>query len=349
MEITGINDIQELVVYGFLDWKSLGEVGVDFDGDLAIFNYTPKAQYEGRWNVFECVSRGLILNIKTGEVIARPFDRFWNWLEGGRCSSGHIVNVTEKIDGSMGTLYRVNGEYHIATRGAFHSEQAEWATKFINANFELHGLPTELTLVFEIVYPENRIVLDYGNRQDIVLLAARNRFTGEFLPFFPNVYEMAYKYGFSLPRTFQFNDIVNIIEKTGAMGLEEGEGFVVEFSDGQRFKFKADRYLELHRLISRLSYKSAVLAVFSGNVEEYRQRVPEEFLGDFNGWVLDVEKRMAQIRETITEVYGIAPKETRKDFAIWSNKNHRDIAPYLFAMLDNKPIEPLMLRMEFSQ
>ena len=53
-------------------------------GELAIFNYTKAAQFAERWNFFERVSRGLILNAVTGEVVARSFDKFFNWGEGGR-------------------------------------------------------------------------------------------------------------------------------------------------------------------------------------------------------------------------------------------------------------------------
>jgi RNA ligase len=154
-EITSISDIQSLVISGFNNWKQYGEVTVTESADLLIFNYNPKAQYEGRWNFFERVSRGLIIQRHTGEIVARAFDKFFNWFENGRRSSGHIVSITEKTDGSLGILYRINGDYHIATRGSFHSEQAQWATKYLRDNFNLSDLPKEITLLFEIVYPEN--------------------------------------------------------------------------------------------------------------------------------------------------------------------------------------------------
>jgi RNA ligase len=233
-EIATLADIQTLASSGFEDWKQYGEVSVDSDGDLLIFNYTPKAQYEARWNFFERVSRGLIVNRATGEIVARPFDKFFNWSEDGRYAAGHIVTATEKMDGSLGILYRLNDGYRIATRGAFHSEQAEWATKFLNANVDLNDLPNDLTLLFEIIYPENRVVVDYHGEEKLVLLAARNRVTGDYLPFFPGVYELGQKYGFPLPKVFAFNNVSDIIRVTGSLSVDE-EGYVIEFSDGQRF------------------------------------------------------------------------------------------------------------------
>jgi RNA ligase len=348
VKIESVGDIRDLLVSGLDDWKSLGEVSITRHGDLSIFNYTAKAQYEGTWNFFETVSRGLIINSKTGEIVARPFDKFWNWLERGKRSSSHIVTVTEKVDGSLGILYRTNNGYKIATRGSFESEQAKWAADFLGDNFSMPDLPDELTLLFEIVYPENRVILDYGGREDLVLLAARNRLTGDYLPFFPSVYELADRYGFSLPRVFTFNDITGIIEKTGMMGLEEGEGFVVEFSDGQRFKFKADRYLELHKAISGLSLKTAARAVLGNRVDEYHDIIPEEFLKEFDEWVCRVKSKVGEVAELVSGAFSQAPRDTRKDFAIWVNKNHRELAPYLFYMLDGKDISPLIFKQEFD-
>lgn len=71
---------------GFTDWQRYGNVTVRRKDDLLIFNYNTMAQYEGRWNFFERVSRGLIINHQTGEIVARAFDKFFNWGEGGRTS-----------------------------------------------------------------------------------------------------------------------------------------------------------------------------------------------------------------------------------------------------------------------
>ncbi len=346
-EITSIEQIQQLAKEGFTEWKQLGDVSVERDGDLLIFNYTAKAQYEGRWNFFERVSRGLIVNAVTGEIVARAFDKFFNWMQDGQKSNGHIVTITEKMDGSLGILYRVGGEYRISTRGNFHSEQAEWATKFLHEHYTLDGLPNELTLLFEIIYPENRVIIDYQGRKDLVLLAARNRFTGAYLPFFPDVQLLADKYGFPLPKVYTFNNVTAIMERLGKMDRDE-EGFVVEFSDGQRFKFKGDKYLELHKLVFSLSFKNTLQAVVTKQVDYIREQIPDEFLADFNGWVKEIEETRERIKREVAEAFAQAPKDTRKDFALWVMSNHKDLSSYLFAMLDGYDIEPIIYKKAFE-
>ena len=346
-EITSISDIQQLAKEGFAEWKQLGDVSVERDGDLLIFNYTAKAQYEGRWNFFERVSRGLIVHALTGEIVARAFDKFYNWLQGGEKSNGHIVSITEKMDGSLGILYRLNGEYRISTRGNFHSDQAGWATKFLREHYKLDGLPNELTLLFEIIYPENRVIVDYQGREDIVLIAARNRFTGDYLPFFPDLQLLADKYGFPLPKVYSFNNITEILALTEKLDKDE-EGFVVEFSDGQRFKFKGDKYLELHRLVFSLSFKNTLQTIVTDQVDYIRQQIPDEFLADFNGWVKEIEETRERIKREVADIFAQAPKDTRKDFAIWVMSSHKELSPYLFAMLDGYPLEPIIYKKAFE-
>ena len=159
---------------------------------------------------------------------------FFNWSEGTRISSAPIVSVMEKVDGSLGVLYRLGDEYRIATRGSFDGEQALWATQYLQSNYDLGDLPEEYTLLFEIVYPENRIVVDYGEREDMVLLAIRNRFTGNYLPL-DTVREVGTKYGFSVPEIYEIQGVDTLIEQIHQFGSDV-EGYVVEFADGQRFQ-----------------------------------------------------------------------------------------------------------------
>jgi RNA ligase len=342
-EIESIEHIQQLTVQGFTNWHHYGHVNARQQDDLLIFNYSVLAQSEARWNFFERVSRGLIINYKTGEIVARAFDKFFNWLEAGRTSNGEIVTVTEKVDGSLGVLYRTPGGYRVATRGSFSGMQAEWATRFLNDHYDLTGLPDELTLLFEIVYPANRIVVDYRDRQDLVLLAVRNRHTGEYLPFFPDVERLGQRYRFSLPQVHTFNEIRQLITRCRELDLS-AEGFVVEFSDGSRFKFKGDRYLELQRLVMGLTFKNVLKAVSSGSTQTIFETVPDEFLTQVKQWVAEIEATVDEIKGRTINAIAQAPQESRKEFALWVNANHQDLRPYLFQMFDGRDLEPLIYK-----
>lgn len=307
-------------------------------GDLCIFSYG----YLPKWNAYERVCRGLIINQITGEIVARPFDKFFNWFEGGRKASGHIVNITEKLDGSLGILYRDNG-YKIATRSSFTGKQALWATEFLNRNYELTGLNDVWTLLFEIIYPDNRIVVNYGDREDLVLLAARNRFTGEYLPYWPDVFELGELYGFSLPTIYNFNSVSDILGATGKVDAN-CEGWVVEFSDGSRWKFKGDEYLEVHKLISGITPKRIIDALAEGKFNTVMDRLPEEYKTEINVLKAEIMQYFSKIMQQIEKYYELAPRHTtRKDFALWVQKQvPKEYQHILFAWEDDKDVIPLV-------
>lgn len=342
-EITSIEYIQKLVLEGFTDWRKYGHVTVRKQDDLLLFNYNTMAQYEARWNFFERFSRGLIINTNTGEIVARGFDKFYGWLEGGRSSDGHIVCVMEKADGSCGFVYRTPAGFKIATRGSFDGKQALWATHFLNERYNLEDLPEELTLILEIIYPDNRVIVDYGEREDLVLLAARNRFTGDYLPFSLDVVALANRYGFSLPKRYPFTAVEEILRHLDTLDATE-EGFVAEFSDGNRFKFKGRQYLELQRLVISLTFKNVLTAMESGNINAILDVTPDEFLGQTRQWITEIQQAIATTRAEIQAIFDLAPKTNRKDFALWVQTHHKNIAQYLFAMFDNRDIEPLIYK-----
>ncbi len=344
--MNSIQDLQTLILKGETDWQKYGDVRVSRRGDLLQFTYTKAAQYNARWNWFERASRGLIMNAQTGEVVARPFDKFFNWGEGGRKSRSHIVDITEKLDGSLGILYRENGAYRIATRGNFESEQALWATDFLNRNYNLSDLDSALTLLFEIIYPENRIVVDYGDREDLVLIGVRNRHTGDDWFFYPAMYELAHRFGFSLPQVYHFNSVTDILAATDTLDANS-EGWVVRFADGQRFKIKGDRYIELHRLVTQATFNRVLKAVASGQLEMMIAGVPDESLTDIKTWQAEIAAKVEEVKARVKSAFEQAPKEDRKTFALWVREHHPSDAPYLFAMLDGRDISDLIYKSEF--
>jgi len=189
--------------------------------------------------------------------------------------------------------------------------------------------------------------VDYGGRADLVLIAARDRSTGDYLPFFPDLKLIADQYHFPLPKVFSFASIADVSAQTSKLNADE-EGFVVEFSDGQRFKFKGDKYLELHRLVFGLSFRNTLQAVVTNQVENIRSQIPDEFLSQFNAWVKEIEETRARVKREAAEVFAQASKDTRKDFALWVMSNHKELSSYLFAMFDGKDIEPIIYKKAFE-
>src|SRR5262249_28316353 len=144
---------------------------------------TDSCVYENAWDDLTRNSRGHIYNLQTGECVAWPFPKFFNLGENAASLPEKFpwdqpYEIMEKMDGWLGVLYRHDGKFKVASRGSFHSSGAQWATEHLQG-FDLSCLPNEVTLCFEIIAPEHRIILDYGSERKLVILAGFNRLTGE--------------------------------------------------------------------------------------------------------------------------------------------------------------------------
>lgn len=145
---------------------------------LTILNYTEKAQFERAWNKTTLTCRGLIVHQDHPTVLARPFPKFFNHDEPEAADIGRTgpVTVTDKLDGSLGILYHDGDDWAVATRGSFNSVQARHATELYRHHYADRWRPDPaLTYLFEIVFPANRIVVDYGEVDVTAVFDDRNQ------------------------------------------------------------------------------------------------------------------------------------------------------------------------------
>lgn len=309
---------------------------------LAIWNYTPKCQFERYWTPETLMCRGLITT-PTGEIVARPFKKFFNLEEHQGGLPLEPFTVTTKMDGSLGILYWMpDGEPRIATRGSFASDQALRATQILQTRY-LELVPNlqytaQFTYLFEIIYPENRIVVDYGEMEDIVLLAMIHTRTGEEFDVrrLPTTWPMP---------VVKHYDGISDIAQLRAIQEENAEGFVIRFESGLRLKLKFAEYVRLHRLLTQINAR--VIWDLLRNkqpFDELLERVPDEFYAWVKRTREDLVNQFNAIAvpcvDTLTQVEGIP---TRKEQAAIITK-----LPYpgvTFAMLDKKPYEDIIWKM----
>lgn len=329
--IKTVEDIRDLLLSGFSSWHEFGHVKVVENGDYVLFNYGNKAMYEARWTPFEQLSRGLIIHRKTGEFIARPFEKFFNWGEGGRRNNGRIREVVEKMDGVLGILYRdPEGNHRVATRGSFDSPPALWATEFLQ-RYDLSELPNEYTLMFEILHPEHRIVVDYGGKKDLVLIGVRNRYTGEDL-FYEDMKKVAEQFGFSVPRLYAFASVEEIISEAEKLGHNH-EGWIIRFDDGSRFKIKGPEYLRVHRLMFGLSDRRFMQLWYTGDLANLLEELPKDTRERYEVMRDAIEEEIFARYEKLLMKYRSAPDhESKKNFAIWAKKTHPEDAEALLVI-----------------
>lgn len=257
------------------------------DADMVVANYTPAQQYRNVWDAVTLASRGLIFRLNSGEIVARPFGKFFNH---GDPHASHVdtngaIEVMDKADGSCGILYKApDGRYAVSTRGSMHSEQAEHATALYRSRYEPVWAPDEdYTFVYEIIYPDGRIVLDYKGMDDLILLGAISKETGVSA-------NRAQLESFNWPgpiiEMFEFDTYTDVFRAPQVSGRE---GFVVRFVDSDaRIKVKFEDYLMLHRFTFDLTERRVweILAAVDSeiDIDEWLMQVPDEFTEEARGW-----------------------------------------------------------------
>jgi len=295
---------------------------------LTIYNYSPRAQWEKHWTPATMACRGLIVH-DSGKIIARPFSKFFNYEEVIEQIPHEPFEAFEKLDGSLGIIYWNGERLAVATRGSFTSEQSEVATKLLS-NYPSLALPDGLTILVEIIYPSNRIVVDYGGRTDLIILAMIKTDTGEEIPY-DQLHSFALRAGMPIAKRFDgMADIASI----RAFNRDNFEGFVLRFSSGFRCKVKLAEYVRLHRLLTAITPRSVWEELKSGRgITEFIDRVPDEFMA----WLRSVE---AKIRSDFDAIKMECAGAFRSDFA-----DRKSAAAYitqqkypgiLFKMLDGK-------------
>ena len=301
------------------------EVYEKMDGSLGIlFYYEEELSDERRYNIW------FNNNYQTG------MERFFD-----------PNNLPDFDDPYYEPTPKIKGEWHMATRGSFTSEQAikgmEIADKY---NYDKICVPG-YTYLFEIIYPENRIVVDYGKEERLVLLGVMNR-RGEEFP-----YEEMVDEGWDIVMKYKtWGEDWETLKKEIS---KDNEGYVIRFSGGMRMKIKGTEYVRLHKILTNFSTKD-IWELLRNNepLEPFLERVPDEF----DKWVKAIIMNLRYSYYSIDERAGKLhdgfrygkyndrdPEPTKKEFAEYVKQFPKELAAVMFKMWDKQPYDNIIWSM----
>ena len=202
-------------------------------------------------------ARGLILDTQDNfRVVRYAFKKFFNIDEG---YAAHIdwdtAVATEKIDGSIMSVWYARDKWHLSTNGTIDAFKAELVGVGPYKNFgELFESVLPLSKfdhfnknrcwTFELVSPYNKVVIDYPQTQ-VYLLSIRNM--GDLYEFgLDAVAMLAEANGLMVPQRYDLNNEEDYRQLVASMP-EGHEGIVVRDADGERVKIKTLLYFEMHK------------------------------------------------------------------------------------------------------
>lgn len=308
---------------------------------LRILNYSAECQYERKWDDVTLQCRGLVMHGDT--IVARPFRKFFNESEHAEGEiPWHLPSrITEKLDGSLLIWFCFNGEWITATRGSFTSEQAKVGRQLILERYPKVDYDEAFTYLFEVIYPENRIVVNYGPARDVILLAVIETATGRECDNFGGEWMDHVR---SLPIGTNPKDLRSIIR-------DDEEGYVVRFENGFRVKVKGERYVYLHKIISGISTRMVWEHLSSdSDFGEMLELIPDECAE----WVKEQREKLAASYEVIAKAaqlaaFDVKDMSTRREQAGHILLHHRLYSSAVFAILDGKNIEPIIWKMLYPE
>lgn len=229
----------------------------------------------------EC--RGIAFD-RDGSLISRPLHKFFNmgeraWLMPENLQARNDLHaIFGKIDGSLVSTAMVDGELKLRSKKAF-DNTVRAANAFLNLPHNAGLLEfcaqcgfMGLTACFEFVQAqagaEIQTVIQYEHTA-LTLLHVRDNLTGAYVLMDPAhpVHELLGRYNVvraePLPLTLD-QALTNL--KT----MENEEGYVFQFKNGDMVKAKCDWYSRIHRAISYMRERDIAVLALNGQLDDVR-------------------------------------------------------------------------------
>lgn len=290
-----------------LDEKVLsGEIVVRHEDGLSVYTYSRDSVYSNNWNFFTKIARGLILDHE--KIVALPFPKFFNHFENHNVDLNDKFRAYEKMDGSLGIAFYYNGTWKMSTKGSISSEQAKKGTEML----QNHDLTPGNTYLFEIIYPENRVVINYG-WSGLVLIGAYDKDGNEFNR--EELEKVSKETDLKISKEHKFDNFNSILEEALLIDSSQ-EGWVLVYENGERVKVKGKAYCEVHKMIDGVTPLNIWDKMHGDPLLFKKESVPEEFWVEFDE-ILDVlQKQYNNFAENVENAYSKVKDLSNKELGL---------------------------------
>src|SRR5581483_7218197 len=224
-------------------------------------------------------ARGIVLEKCTWNVIAKPFNRFFNLgedQENFKDFDWNDFTCYTKEDGSLMIVYFYDGQWHVNTSGSFGLGEVNFSKKTWRELFwETFGKPVSvldqfkhLTLIFELCTPFNKVVRTYPKPSVFLLGAFDPVLLEEKRP--RMVDHLAAELQVARPEQHHFksaDEIMAFLKEKEATD-KTFEGVVIRDKNGMRAKVKSATYVAVHHMMD------------NGNIFNPARQVPLVLAGE---------------------------------------------------------------------
>jgi RNA ligase len=290
------------------------------------FKYTTNTVYSEDWDNVSLHARGIVFDYATGEVLARPFDKFFNLGEMINVETGELkpiagyvkqhlgfdnlsgdykhqkFRVMDKLDGSLGIAFWTGTDWYVKTAGSFESDQAKWANEWFDMIIDPSVLDKSKTYLFEIIYDEDKHPIEY-DFEGLVLLGIVDTQSGIEEPL-SEILRVAKELNIRHAEVLEFTDFDEVVKYAKNLPKTK-EGVVITFENGFKLKVKGDEFLQLQKIFHYLNENVIYENLKWGTIFDYT----ELEYAYTDGFIMDIPEELEDLKEYADNL--------RKDFVFY--------------------------------
>ena len=284
------------------------------------------------------------------ECVCHPFDKFGNYGESYVPEiDWRSAKVTEKVDGSLIKIW-YHGGWHISTNNTIDAHYAmnqnndcsyyqlvlRALEKYGKVQDFFNALYPEVTYMFELVSPDNRMTVAYPEDR-LYLIGARDKdevFELD-IDWIWEVFEHHVPGMIKKPKSYPLNTLEDCITAVEAMGADE-EGFVVCDRLFNRVKVKSPAYLYAShlRFNNSITTKKVIKIVRDGCLDDFLA-YSSDYAYKVES-VLDAGRTLAAEMNCDWNILNAMKLPTKKDFYLAAKNS--PYCDFLCKKYDGKPI-----------
>lgn len=282
------------------------------------FDYSEQPLYlekNIRKNLLQRECRGLIVNNKTGLIVARRFHKFFNI---GQRQESMISNIDlkgacalEKLDGTMVSPVKINNKIVWMTRKSICSTIESLDHKYMD--FINKCIDNNLTPIFEWCRNDIAVgVLKYDTTE-LVLLAVRHNITGDYVNLeIPNNIKQVKKVPFNT-----YEELYNLVNS-----WTDKEGVVIITKNANMYKLKSKWYVDMctasrngGRLLNVLKINPTLKNIPENMIWKEAIMNNDDYIGQIITTILDYNEKK-QLLQFIEKIQFLL-SELYKNFKDW--------------------------------
>ena len=258
------------------------------------FNFSRDVFYKRKWSKLSKIARGLFINTSSNEIVARGYDKFFNFEEDQFNTINWLkenlvfpVYAYEKYNGFLGLLgYDTMSDSLIfCSKSSMSSDFSSWFKEIFNTywtgnenELKAYIKNNNLCLIFEVIDPENDPHIIKYDQKEIVLIGAIKR-TVKFDPLsYEKQINIAKMFNFKIKQQIAIFKNFESLEKfiySEKNSNNEHEGYVFEDSINYMFKLKNHFYKFWKNL---RSIKNNIAKGYNISLNSYKDTAITDFI-----------------------------------------------------------------------